>query len=218
MFFRRRRSFCATALLACCLFTAQVVRADVIVLRTGERMQGTIANRVQLAAAPETFSQVALLGDAGDPDRDLHRFHALSIDFVILEDESGDTVIDFMELYAHEPLRALPDEAENRKNQKSQGVVLMTLGLAIGITGALFPFGEPKGSVYTTVYPGRAGTGNDTYNGANYAMMIGGGVLTLAGIATMVSPPSTEPKRGWNMSLSERYRRNNDPFLPPSCP
>jgi len=197
MWIRRKQFLCSTALLACCLFTAQAVRADVIVLRNGERLHGTIANRALLTTQPETFTQVALLDASGGGEPQLHRFHVMSIDYIILEDQGGETVLDLAEIVwqgSAGSKRTPPDASGQRR---AQGSVLIGLGLAMVLAGAIIPFGDEN----TPSYVNFGGSSRETYTSGNYALMIGGGVLTLGGIAMVASSPREKPRSNWNLSL-----------------
>jgi hypothetical protein len=68
---------------------------------------------------------------------------------------------------------------------KDVGIPLLILGVGAAITGIAVKFGGEK----LTVSGGTAQYEEKSYNGVNYALMICGGISTVAGIAVLSQPP-----------------------------
>jgi hypothetical protein len=88
---------------SCCvalLLAAQPVLADVVVLKDGTKHAGTLANREDLRFAGRAGRPVSiLLSGTGE----LMRIQARQIEYVVVQDVSGEQVVDFSALRAARP-------------------------------------------------------------------------------------------------------------------
>jgi hypothetical protein len=187
--------------------TGQVASADVLVLRSGGRIEGTLANREVISREPFAFSYISFLLMPTNRAPELLTFAVAEVEYVLLESQDGSRVIDF-QAFPAAPLQkqqalngqnpnprgwnASPMNAEElRRRDRNRGIALMTLGGLVGTLAVLVPFE----SNYRTYGYARVDTGN-TYNSANYALMGIGGFSFLAGlflVARSVSTPDSSP-------------------------
>jgi hypothetical protein len=177
---------------------AHVASADVVVLKDGTRHQGVVANRHLLEVQPGAFDVVSLLSG----DDDLKRFQVSAIDYVVLEAESGDKVVDFSQL-AQFDRRPIAHQFERDHSRKRQmGTLMVGFGAAALIVGTLVKFGGPK----ATVTDSRIDVDDDSYNAMNYALMIAGGILVVGGVFTLADTDDedTDKKGGgmWDLEAS----------------
>ena len=183
----------ATALIAVvCLLTVVPASADVVVLRNGERHEGTVANREQVRQDPAGRSLVALLLPGGD---ELIRFATEDINHVIIEDGGNSCVLDFMGV----DLEILEERGRAMRVQLSprpSGIPIIVGGLLVGGVGALVKLGEEELRVTEDSAELRP-----TYNAFNYTMIIGGTGMVVVGIAMEVSRRQHPPGDGLRVSL-----------------
>jgi hypothetical protein len=135
-------------------------------------------------------------------DDNLKRFQVSAIDYVVLEAESGDKVIDFSQL-AQFDRRPIAHQFEHRDSRKRQvGTLMVGFGAAALIVGTLVKFGGPK----ATVTESGIDVDDDSYNVTNYALMIAGGILVVGGVFTLVdSDDEDSDKKGggmWDLEAS----------------
>jgi hypothetical protein len=170
------RSLRLTAIF-CILLQAAIpvaVAADVLVLKTGEKIRGTVANQGILRSNPEMLTRISIL--VGDDAADI-RFYGLSeIDVVILEDGEERTVIDIAgSLRRSAPPVGTETEAEIPAD-KTIGVggstVVIFLGVGMVAVGALVDLSSDS---------------HQSRGALNYVLMVAGGILVISGIASLVS-------------------------------
>ena len=163
------------------LLLGQPAAADVLALKTGVKHNGTIANREELRSRPSEAQAVGLLReDSGE----LLRFAVDDVDYVVLQEQDRQVVIDFSSLTRGRPQPAavalLPQDSPS---SGAAGYILG--GLALGALGALVKFGGAK----ATITESSISADEKSYNGVNYALMGLGGVLVLVGLAKDSSTP-----------------------------
>jgi hypothetical protein len=168
-----RRILLGLVLIVCSAFVPQMALADVLVLRNGTRIEGKIANRVQLVKTPWAFEFVSIL--SGD-DGAIRRVPAEELSYAIIVDRGDSVVVDFMLAKAmstdgrNHPRRGMAKGVEN-------GLALAGFGTALLVLGVVVRFGpkELKVTENSIEY-------KKTYSGLNYGFMAGGGVLMAAGL------------------------------------
>lgn len=166
------RFACAIGLVSLLLLIAHPATADVVVLRTGEKYSGVIANREAVLKSPTSQRQVAILLEGSE---DLMRFDAELIEYLLLEDDGERTVIDMTTAQQPPVVSARPIVSE--AGDGGGGVELMVCGLLLGATGLLVKFGDEKATVTNTSID----YDEKSYNELNYLMMGLGGVMFVIG-------------------------------------
>jgi hypothetical protein len=111
------------AITVTCLFLQIVVpvavHADTVVLRSGERISGTVANRQSVRTNPTALKQVSLL--LAGTESDVRTFPITSIDLIILEDGEGSQVIDIAGLSGQLQPEITTEETEKTSEGESLG-------------------------------------------------------------------------------------------------
>lgn len=186
---RRLRRPCVFAgawrLLAIGLLVPQMVFADMIALRDGTRLEGIVANRELVASNPTTFEYVSILIGG---DGELRRILVADIEYVLLVDGEQERLVDFTSAGAKSaPTSGTASEAISERSSTTTGVGLMAFGGAALAVGALVKFGGPKATVTETDLDYE----QDSYNAANYVMMVAGGALFVAGFALLIGSLET---------------------------
>jgi hypothetical protein len=177
------RLMCAVMAL---VLLAGPVLADVIVLKDGERFTGTIANREQVRADPGASPTISiLLSDSNE----LQRFRLGDVDYLILDDPTGQQVVDLSSARASD-LPAAPATMA-RLNRQKYGGLLMFAGVLAGGVGLVHKFGGPKCELTNE----SVNCDDHSFDGTNYALMAGGGLLVVLGIVEMASG-SESPRVG----------------------
>jgi len=173
----------ALCLLAIALLIPESVLADIVALKNGTRLQGVVANREIIAKNPQQLDHVAILID---DTQEYKTILAADIDFVLLVDGEQRRLIEFTPL-SRTPLTpspaAQPEKLESDK--KAAGIGALVFGSGLAIVGAVVKFGGAK----VTVTESGIDYQDKTYNGGNYAMMIGGAILVIAGIVMIADAP-----------------------------
>ncbi len=176
-------------LMLVCLFAARETFADTLVLRDGTRLKGAIANQEQLKSHPELQETISIVTD---DTRELRRFAAGEVAYMVFEGPNGVQVIDPTTVRVPAPLTpADGTRTFYRKTGRALNCVLG--GIAVGTVGALVKFGRTTG--YAT---------EDEYNGVNYAMMAAGGALIGVGLFLLgdTAPEASAVESGPNVSLA----------------
>jgi hypothetical protein len=188
----------------------QVAAADVLVLRNGGRIEGTLANREVVAGDPAAFSYVSFLLLPADRAPELLSFAVSEVEYIVLDGDEATRVIDFQmhRSFPEPPLRSARTEEMRRRDQR-RGLALIVLGLGVGIYAAVHPFEE---NYQTSSYPGgyaRVNTGN-TYNTANYVLM-GVGAFGIVAGATLLNRDYTRAGQStsiWAMPRGAGLRKS----------
>jgi len=154
---------------------ANSVLADTVVLRSGERYDGILANRDQVRTHPTQQAWVSLLvQESGE----LRRVAIGEIDYIILEDDGKQQVIDFNAL-GFRPASGSTRRQISQRGSTTNGIALVVFGIGVGAAGALVKLGEPK----ATVTEHSIDVEEHSYSAANYGMMAVGAVLVVVGVA-----------------------------------
>jgi hypothetical protein len=180
------RKIIAIAILAC--FIPHIALADRIVLRSGESVEGTVANREIVAQQPLEQENIAILVESTDGGSELSRFVVADIDYIVLEDDESERVIDFSSLGKtpmSEPTSSAPEVMPSHYSRYDEdtgtGHLLIGLGAVSAGVGALVKFGGER----VTVTNSQIDYDEKTYNGLNYALIIGGVALAVIGIVSI---------------------------------
>lgn len=196
---------------SCALFLLNApLWADVLVLRSGCTIQGTLADREAFANDPRGRPEVAILLDVGTAAQPrLSRVPVDEIDFVVLETDGEKQVFDVRGEsaslttgakpsstsgarrfpYTEDPLTTAP--APKTSHRTEGGVALLLCGGAVTFIGAIADFDSPHTvawQVGTVSSPGGV-----QYDGRNYALMAIGGVMMLAGLVLIAGPREPAP-------------------------
>jgi hypothetical protein len=175
------------------LLLAQSAAADVVVLKSGEKIAGTLANREALRSDLGAVHTVSILTR---DSQDLRRFPRGDVRYLILEDPGTQEVIDFTTPSAREPQTASRGSISSR--DAAPGIVLTVLGLNMVGVGVIHKFGGPK----CTVTESSLDCEKDSYDWTNYTLIGGGALLAIIGIvestptrggSTAVPPPASGP-------------------------
>jgi hypothetical protein len=167
---KHRRTLCAWLAL---LLLAQPLFADVVVLKSGEKYAGTVANRDQVRTDPRASRSIGILVTSSS---ELQRFAVDDVEYIILEDRDGDQVIDLLAAAPRTSPASVVVPA--RIHRGGDTAVLAVLGsVALG-AGALVKFGGPKCSVTQS----SVDCDKKSYNALNYTLMGFGGFLLLMAI------------------------------------
>ena len=151
--------------------------ADTVVLKSGERYTGNVANRDRVQTQPMQQTVLSLfVQESGE----LRRFAIRDIDYIILEEDGKQQVIDFSGLRENQA-SARVVRPTYRESSETNAAGLIVVGLGVGALGALYKFGEPK----ATVTEHSIDVDEHSYNALNYAMIAIGGLLTVIGIAML---------------------------------
>ena len=182
------------------MLIASLALADKVMLHTGELLTGTLANRDAVRAAPLAQPHFSLLMDGST---DLKRLEPQDIDYIVLEDEDGQQVVDLSSLSNAPLLFADPNdiasgpapvgELPTPESYGMGGLPLILVGGTMAAIGGIVKFGDEK---YTITAEG-IGYQEESYNAFNYVLMAVGGAVAIAG--TILD--STEPSSGSQHSL-----------------
>ena len=172
------RKVIAMAILVC--FTPQIALADRIVLRNGEEMRGTVANRDEVETVPSLYETIGILVEYADGTSELLRFPKSEIEYIVIEQSDGDRVIDLVTLTdTPESSPASPHDVslEARRN-KSYGVLSIVAGGAIVTVGIAHKFGGPELKIT------ESGTDykSETYDLTNYFLIGAGSLFVIGGL------------------------------------
>lgn len=165
---------CCYAILA--LLAPQIAFADYIVMKNGQEIRGSIANKEQIAHSPLEFQIISILTD---DEHEMKRIFVEDIQYLVLEDGGEKRVIEFGGIKIRNTKReTMGMEIKSSSNYRDQGLALMIFGGSVAAFGALYKFGDEKAVVTATSID----YDEKSYNALNYAMMVGGGILFLIGI------------------------------------
>jgi hypothetical protein len=172
-----------------CLVTLQMLVhpafADVVVLRNGTKHEGLVSNREDVRSRPQAHDWVSIL--LTDTD-EVVRVPVENVDYIVFEDNGAREVIDFSTLRGESQLNSRPEPHDYDVKRDAALALVIGGGVAVGV-GAFVKFGGKK----VTERNGTIDYDENSYNAANYAMIIGGVVLLLVG-ATMFGSGSPEPQ------------------------
>ena len=137
----------------CCLLAIvslipQLVFADIIALRDGTRIEGTVANRELVALNPEKYDHLSVLvGETGE----FKRILVLDIKYVLLVDGPEKRLLEFVSASAKASKGSPRDAAPRPKaNKRDGGIAMIILGAGAGGLGALTHLGGEKATVTAT--------------------------------------------------------------------
>jgi hypothetical protein len=177
------------------------VLADVIVLCNGSELHGTIANKEQVATLPGHFSQISILIEEDGQAPSFQSIETDDIHYIVLEDNAGKRVIEFTKPLskpkapkAIDPLTYPTQRPPAPTDRKTDGILLATAGAGIALIGVLVKFGEEK----VTITESSIDYDEETYNGVNYAMMVGGCILFAGGLFLASSDGSSTNVSGFH--------------------
>jgi hypothetical protein len=164
--------------------------ADVLVLRNGGRIEGTLANREVVAGDPFAFSYISFLLLPANRTPELLSFDVAEVDYVLLDTEGGSRVIDFRAPPSFP--RAEPQaksSTDSYSRNRTRGIALIGLGFGLAAVSFVIPFGseDREESGYGWIADGR------NYNEVNYALLIAGGLSILTGL-TLIARSQEEPE------------------------
>ena len=166
----------------------QLVFSDVVVLRDGTHIEGTLANREHIAVNPEHYEFISILIDK---TAEFRRILTANIQYVLLVDAGEQRVIDFYSVSAGPVMpRPIGTEQKNESGKRDLGIGMMICGGGIGLVGALVKFGDEKLVVTTTDVK----YDENSYNTYNYILMAGGGLMFVLGLI-WASEPSERTDR-----------------------
>jgi len=176
-----------------------VTAADVVVLKTGERVNGTVANRGILRSNPLMLTRISILvnEDAGDI-----RFYGLGeVDVVILEDGASPEIIDIADLFrgAAPPLTVTEPEEVREVDEPigtTGSVIVIFLG-GLVVAGALLT---------------GANDGSGNMPQINIVLAIGGFLIMIAGFASLgrggsepAASAGVSPNGSYLLTLDRRF-------------
>jgi len=178
------------------LLLTECALADVVVLRDGRRLEGTLANRDVVQHEPAAFHYISFLVDSQSGSPSLQSYPVAEVEYVLLQDGDAVAVIDFHQA----ALQGKPMDygtITRKKKHDIEGALLIIGGLTVGIIGAAVPFGDDE------VRFSHSGTRvGETYNALNYSMMVGGAVLVMIG-ASHIKRGRTQAKQSFTLSPFE---------------
>lgn len=162
------------------LLIAITANADMVVLKDGTSVRGSVLGREAVRAGAECAGLVSIVDAAGQ----MHEFDADEVDYVVIEGSGAPRIV-----------RLMTDREASASTQQRGGsssdATLIGGGLIIGCLGACVKFGGEK----VEISGGEIRIQQHSYNGANYAMMGVGGAMILAGI--MLDTASGEGYSSW---------------------
>ena len=161
--------------------------ADTVVLLSGERYEGTLANRELVVSDPGGRSTVALLMSG---EERLLRFRIEEIDHVVVVDGIASQVIDFVDICTSVINRVAVAHAAPPERSAS-GVPSIVVGVLIGGTGAFMKRGE-------------------TYASVNYVMMGSGVLLVVLGIVSELVRPRYADSQRMRVGLGPSFSPSGD--------
>lgn len=169
-----------------CLLIPQIAIADLIVLRNGTQHRGVIANREAFRTARGVVEVVSILTDSSATGgATIHRIARGDIEYAVLEDGGDKRQVFDMSLVSLAPGTIDPSRIgyNGPTSRVSAGVGLAIFGAGTAILGATARFGPAR----LSATPNSVDYDENSYNGFNYALMIGGTALAIGGIAWAVS-------------------------------
>lgn len=174
-----------TARILALLFFIHPASADTVVLRDGETLEGTIANKEQIREDPLQVRAIALLLVDGSS---LQRYAVGDVAYVSFRGNPPE-VIDFATL---EPIadQGIPSQESNgwsRTGLKRKGAVSTIFGSALLIVGLTVPLGTDR-----TTLPSGETLEEDVIGGLNYALIAGGVLLSAYGVSVLVQSSKQE--------------------------
>lgn len=170
------------AMILCALLVVHPAFADTVVLKSGETFEGALANRDQISPTFGPDRVLALLHEDDKGKDVMLRFFVKEVDYVVIEDPSGRNVITF----SQQPTVPAQISMGRMSRSNSSGTTEILLGLvALGV-GFGIKFGDEK----ATITSDSIDYDEKSYNVANYALIMGGGVLVLVGLISMGSSHS----------------------------
>lgn len=168
------RSLICTLLILCLVAGSSL--ADVVVLRSGERLVGTIANRESIRADPNSVDAVSIL-IAGSGE--LRRLPASQLEYLIFEDAGAQQVIDLLSRPKEEP--KIASQPGPSRHSIAGGTLAIALGVAMIGVGAFHKFGGPICKVSKSSIECH----ESSYNWDNYALFGGGAIVAIIGVAEL---------------------------------
>lgn len=170
------------------LLAAQPAMADIVMLRSQKKLTGAIANREEFARDPAFGDALSILVTPAQGDSvELVRILKSDISYVVLENGPVSRVFDMSTLHDRESLdpkvlsRIVGDRRASH-HLRNAGTALTFVGVVLLGTGIAVKFGGPKAHVTSS----SISVEESSYNGANYALIMGGGVMVAAGGAILL--------------------------------
>jgi hypothetical protein len=183
----------AAAALVMCTSPA-VVRADVVVLDDGFRYIGTVQDREDVRAHPDQHTSIGIRVPGA---MDFFQVPASIIASVVLEDSGGNFVITFRSAAPPAAVSRPAAMPQTRVSRGDNAVPLVVGGGLIAGLGAVARFGGAKATATEDSFD----YSEHSYNWLNYALMIGGGVMVVAGVAQLSTRPSVAAAPGGGPAL-----------------
>ena len=175
------------------LLVATSAAADTVALKDGTSIEGTIANSQAMRSGRLYSSFVSILAEG-----EMLRIPLSDVDYIIIGSGDDMVVIDPSQTgVVSDPSSGsaslqpgTPDERSRRKEiiqKRNLGTVLTIVGVAAAVVGVAIKMGDEELRISAD-----AATIEKTYNTTNYLLMVGGGALTISGVALTVKAESDQ--------------------------
>jgi hypothetical protein len=181
--------------------TPMAACADLVILRTGEELKGTVVDREQLAVHPGACTEVRIVVDSASDllaASSVTHVPAEDIQYVVLENFGLRHLVVFAPTsVTPRPIRWGSTEVRDRGNARRTGGVLLTgLGLASFSVGVILKAAEVSTVVVVVGFDGMATTGK-SHDGTALTLIGAGGAAVIAGvllISTSSTPRGESPR------------------------
>jgi hypothetical protein len=114
------RAVCALVLIAL-LVDPTCLLADAVILKTGERHDGKLANRELFRSDPRQFTSVTLILESEGDELNYTRFELADISIVVLEDNGVREFFDIEELLVSVPPQIETHPGEGSESKRDEG-------------------------------------------------------------------------------------------------
>jgi hypothetical protein len=171
------------------LALAVASQADSVVLRSGEVHTGRVVNRDEVRRSPDSQSHISIYSQGTSTPL---RFSLSQVHHLVFEDDGYQEVVDVKWVEPEPPDKEVPSSRRTlRRYQRTseltprrRGMPLIVCGLGTTALGALVKFGGEKAVVteHSATYD------ENSYNAANYILVVAGGAMVVAGIVIWSQP------------------------------
>jgi len=164
------------AALALLLVSALPASADVLVLRSGDRLTGTIIDRDAVALDAKAQPTIAIAPTYGGPNLefDLEEVASIGLEY----DGSVREIV----LFAREPMPNTPRNLISGLREAPDSMKLILGGMAVGAVGMSVKFGGHETDEFGEPIPG----GGKTYNQTNDVLKLAGATMIIMGVALSI--------------------------------
>lgn len=180
--------------LACLLLQASPTAAfaDLVILRTGLELKGTVVDREQLAIHPKACDEVRIVVDSPSDllaALSVTRIPVEDIQYVVLEDVGQRHLVDFAPIPVTRPTQrwGSTEVRDGTSSRHSVGVLLTGLGLVSFALGAFLKGAEASTVVVVVGFDGTATTGK-SHDGTAFTLMSVGGAAIITGLVLISKP------------------------------